>query len=94
MNKYELMVIYDSSLKEDEVKKNISTLKDKIKELKGSLTNEDYWGLKDLAYEINKASKAYYLVLKADMEADSAKGLNSWLADEESILRNLLTKTN
>jgi small subunit ribosomal protein S6 len=94
MNKYELMVIYNSNLKEDEVKKNISTLKDKIKDLKGEITNEDYWGLKDLAYEISKSTKAYYLVLKIDMEADSAKELTTWLSVQDSILRSLLTKGN
>jgi len=94
MNKYELMVIYDSSLKEDEVKKNISTLKDKIKDLKGTLINEDYWGLKDLAYEINKSTKAYYIVLTMELEAGSAKELTAWLSGEEGILRDLLTKIN
>lgn len=94
MNKYELMVIYDSGLKEDEVKKNISTLKDKIKDLKGNLTNEDYWGLKDLAYEISKSTKAYYLVLNFEMEPVEAKELSAWLSTEDSILRDLLTKIN
>jgi small subunit ribosomal protein S6 len=94
MNKYELMVIYNSGLKEDEVKKNISTLKDKIKDLKGNLTSEDYWGLKDLAYEINKATKAYFLVVKAELEPASAKNLSVWISGQASILRNLLTKVN
>lgn len=94
MNKYELMVIYNSGLKEDEVKKSISTLKDKIKDLKGEVTKEDYWGLKDLAYEIKKASKAYYFVVNTDMESDSAKNLTKWVSGQDSILRSLLTKVN
>ncbi len=88
------MVIYNSGLKEDEVKKSISTLKDKIKDLKGNLTNEDYWGLKDLAYEINKATKAYFLVVKAELEPDSAKSLSMWISGQASVLRNLLTRVN
>ncbi len=88
------MAIYNSNLKDDEVKKSISTLKDKIKDLKGNLTSEDYWGLKDLAYEIKKATKAYYVVLTIDMDGDSAKELSAWLAGQDSVLRSLLTKGN
>lgn len=94
MNKYELMVVYNSDLKEDEVKKNISTLTDKVKELKGSVSKEDFWGLKDLAYEINRQTKAYYLVLNFEMDSQSVSELEALVKADESVLRHLLTRVN
>ena len=95
MNMYELMVMYRSGLKEDEVKKNISELNKKITDLKGKVVSEDYWGLKDLAYEIDKSTKAYYNVSKFEMEPESLKEFTKWITMQEGkVLREMITKLN
>lgn len=95
MNNYELMVAYRPTLKDPEVKSQITALKDKVKSLGGSVVSEDYWGLKDLAYEIKKNTKAIYTILDVELASDKAKELSSFVnADSANVLRNLLTKVN
>ena len=93
MNTYELMVIYGSSIKESDVKDHISSIKDKIKELGGKTTKEDYWGLKRLAYEMKKNTSAYYIVLNLELPGEQIDALKAWFnREDEKVLRILLTK--
>jgi small subunit ribosomal protein S6 len=93
MNKYEAMVLYSPELKDSEVKKKIQELKDKINEFKGEIIEEDYWGIKELAYTVNKYSQGYYSVILFNMQQDQINKLSMWLnQNEENILRNLITR--
>lgn len=93
MDTYELMVLYDTELKEDGVKKEIISLKGKIKEANGKVTEEDYWGIKNLAYEIKKRTTGYYDVLKIEIDPEQVSELSRWLKLQgDKVLRSLLTK--
>lgn len=93
MNKYELMVLYKSELSDADVKKKIPLLKKEVEEKNGKVLKEDYWGLKSLAYQMEKQLQAYYLVLEFEIESEQIPKLDTWLKrEEDSVLRYLLTK--
>lgn len=93
MNKYEMMVLYKPELKEAEVKKSIDELKKKITDLQGKDVEEDYWGLKELSYTIDKYTQAYYTVIRYELDSSSANQLSMYLnKQQDNILRNLITR--
>ncbi len=95
MNSYELMVIYNPTLTEAEVKKHIDLVKAKIKDLGGKVSGEDFWGLKDLAYPMKKFTQAYYTVLNFEQDGIKIVELNAYLnRQEKEIVRSLVSVVN
>lgn len=92
MNSYELMLIYNPILGEGEVQKHFGTVKEKIESFGGKVVSEDVWGLKDLAYAMNKFKQAYYIVLTFDLDALKVIDLNDYLNKQQThIIRSMTT---
>jgi small subunit ribosomal protein S6 len=95
MNSYELMVIYNPTITEAEVKKHIEGVKVKIKDLGGKVKAEDFWGLKDLAYPMKKFTQAYYTVINFEQDGIKVVDLNAYLnRQEKEIIRSLISIVN
>ena len=89
------MVIFNPNLQEKQVKEQVTLIKNQIESYKGKLLTEDYWGMKDLAYEMNKELQGYYDVLVLELEADKVNEFTKWINLEmTSLLRHLLSKVN
>ena len=92
MNNYELMVIFTPVLSDDEFKnaqKKYTTL---ITENGGQIVAENPWGLKSLAYPIQKKTTGLYWVMEFIAPSDFNEKLKIQLLRDESVLRHLLTK--
>ena len=92
MNNYELMVIFTPVLSDDEFKnaqKKYTTL---ITENGGEIVAENPWGLKSLAYPIQKKTTGLYWVMEYIAPSDFNEKLKIQLLRDESVLRQLLTK--
>jgi small subunit ribosomal protein S6 len=92
MNNYELMVIFTPVLSDDEFKnaqKKYTTL---ITENGGQIVAENPWGLKSLAYPIQKKTTGLYWVMEFIAPSDFNEKLKIQLLRDESVLRQLLTK--
>lgn len=60
MRRYETIVIIDPDLTEDDRTGLLSRIKEIIPEQKGVFLQEDLWGVKKLAYDINKKPRGFY----------------------------------
>jgi len=92
MNNYELMVIFTPVLSDDEFKnaqKKYTTL---ITDNGGQIVAENPWGLKSLAYPIQKKTTGLYWVMEYIAPSDFNEKLKIQLLRDESVLRHLLTK--
>jgi small subunit ribosomal protein S6 len=92
MNNYELMVIFTPVLSDEEFKaaqKKFATL---VKDNGGSLVSENAWGLKSLAYHIQKKTTGLYWVMEYIAPSDFNEKLKIQLLRDESVLRQLCTK--
>lgn len=58
----------------------------------GSVVKTEQWGLRDLAYPIKKANKAYYTFLGIDSPYQAVKELERKLSLSEDILRSMTVK--
>ena len=92
MNNYELMVIFTPILSDDEFKaaqKKYTTL---VTENGGKMVAENPWGLKSLAYQIQKKTTGLYWVMEFIAPSDFNEKLKIQLLRDESVLRHMATK--
>ena len=65
MKKYEIMYILKADIDDASRNELIGKFHDILKVDGGTIDNVNEWGLRDLAYEINKEIKGYYVVVEA-----------------------------
>ena len=70
MNKYEHVFITRPDVSPAQMETSIEELKALIEENGGKVHKTEYWGLRTLAYRVNKNRKGHYGYL--DMEADNS----------------------
>lgn len=94
MKKYEIMYILKPELDAEQIKTVNSGLQ-KILESNGAKVEDiNEWGLRDLAYEIKKVRKGYYVVVK--LNAPDTKAIdefNRLARIDVNVLRYLITVT-
>lgn len=68
MKKYETMFILNINLDEDARKAVLDSLLATLKDNGANITDVNEWGVRDFAYEINKQTKGYYVVVNYETE--------------------------
>ena len=90
MSQYELMMVMDPEVDEDQVEGVKERVRTFVAERGGQLTGEDHWGKRKLAFRIGKFSEGNYFVAQLDLEPAPAKELEGTLNMAEDVLRHLL----
>ena len=62
MANYELMLILDPSLSEEDRNAGLDELKELLKTNEAKIEKEDVWGDKKLAYKINNSERGFYIL--------------------------------
>ena len=91
MNNYELMVIFTPVLSDEEFKAEQKKYAALVKDNGGSVVAENAWGLKSLAYPIQKKTTGIYWVLEYSAPSNFNEKLKIQLLRDEQVLRHLLT---
>lgn len=89
---YELMVIFTPVLAEDEYKAAQKNYAEIIKEKGGKIVHENAWGLRSLAYPIQKKTTGLYWVLEYQAEPESNGALEVQMNRDEAVMRHMITK--
>ena len=92
MNNYELMVIFTPVLSEEEYKSAQKKFADLITDNGGSIVNSNPWGLKSLAYPIQKKTTGIYWVVEFTAPSDFNEKLKIQLLRDEQVLRHMVTR--
>ena len=92
MNKYELAVIVNGTLEEEERVATIEKVKEYITRFGGTVTNIDDWGKKRLAYEIQKSKEAYYYFIQFESDANCPNEVEANVRLMENVVRYLCVK--
>ncbi|MEO9005406.1 MAG: 30S ribosomal protein S6 [Ginsengibacter sp.] len=91
MQNYELMVIFTPVLSEEEYKAAQKKFTSLLTENGGEVVHENAWGLKSLAYPIQKKTTGLYWVLEYKAPTDFNERLKIQLLRDESVLRHMFT---
>jgi small subunit ribosomal protein S6 len=92
MNNYELMVIFTPVLSEEEFKASQKKYTDLLAENGGTVVHTNPWGLRSLAYPIQKKTTGLYWVLEFTAPSTFNEKLKIQLLRDENVLRHMATK--
>jgi small subunit ribosomal protein S6 len=86
---YETVFIMTPVLSEDQTKEAVSKYKEYLTTNGAKLVHEESWGLKKLAYPIQKKSSGFYHVIQFQAEGNLVSTLEVTYKRDERILRFL-----
>ena len=89
---YENVIICRQDITKNQLDIIISEFKKIIETDNGKILTEEYWGLKNLAYEINKNKKAHYTMLIVETLPDKIEEYERKLRLHEDIIRFMTVK--
>ncbi len=90
MRKYEIMYIIRPTVDENGMKSLIGEVNQIFADFDSKVVSTDEQGLKDLAYEIQKHRKGYYVLLKVEATSDAINEFNRKVRINENIMRFLV----
>ncbi len=91
-NQYEVTFILGEETTEDQAKAKVTTITETVTRFGGSVTKQELWGKRELAYTIKRNRIGFYTTLWIDLPAPQVDNLEKELRFDESILRSLVTK--
>ncbi len=91
MREYENLIIFDPENGEENISKKTDKLKEII-EKKGKVSNINKWGMRQLAYPINKKEQGYYVLLEFTAEKELLPELDHELKLSKDILRHCIVR--
>jgi small subunit ribosomal protein S6 len=65
-----------------------------ITDNKGKVVSKEYWGLRDLAYKINKNNRGHYVLLNIEAEFEAIAELKRVIGFDENIIRSNIFKVD
>ena len=89
MINYEVMFIIDPALEDDAKEATIEAVKGIIA-AEGEVGNTDVWGMRKLAYPIQKKSEGYYVVIEFKAEPTLPKELDRRLKISDNVMRHII----
>ena len=87
MTPYEIVYILDSTLEREAVDEKLATFH---AALGGQVTVVDHWGVRQLAYPIDKSSTGYYVVVHATTDSTALPEFERLLKLDEETMRYLI----
>ncbi|KAJ4842935.1 hypothetical protein Tsubulata_042332 [Turnera subulata] len=91
MRHYEVVYLIHEKY-EEEVRSVNDKVQDFVREKKGRIWRFNDWGMRQLAYEIEKAENAHYILMNFEMEAQWINDFKSLLDKDERVIRHLVIK--
>lgn len=92
MNKYELAVVVNAKIEDDERAEVVNKVKALIERFGGQITNVDEWGKKRLAYDIQKMKEAFYYFVQFDADSTAPAEIESRIRIMDNVIRYLCVK--
>ena len=89
---YESVVVTRQDITRNQCDKIIEEFNTLIKSQGGSIKTNEYWGLKNLAYEINKNKKGHYAMTIIESNAETIAEYERKLKLHEDIIRYMTIK--
>lgn len=89
---YETVFIARPDLSDSQVKELTNALSDIVKKQDGKIHKTEHWGLRTLAYRINKSRKGHYVLLEMEASAEASIELERNMRLHDDVMRSLTTR--
>ena len=87
MNQYETVFILTPVLSDEQMKETAAKFKKVLTDNGAEILNEEAWGLKKMAYAIQKKSTGFYCLLEFKAEPEVIKTLETAYRRDEKVIR-------
>ena len=92
MNKYELALVINGRLSDEERDNALQAVKGIVERFNGKIGEVEDWGKKRLAYEIQKMYEGFYYFIHFEAESSAPAEIESRVRILEPVLRYLIVK--
>ena len=92
MPKYEHVFICRQDLTNVQAEALAGEFKDILTKNGGNVVDSEYWGLRSIAYRMNKNRKGHYFMFKSESDAKSVAEMERLMNIHEDIMRFLTVK--
>ncbi len=92
MNSYETVFILTPVLSDDQTKEAVQKFESEISSMGGKVKHTESWGLRKLAYPIQKKSTGFYFLVEFQGEGNLVSDMEVIFKRDERILRFLTVK--
>lgn len=90
MRDYELVMILSPEATEAEAAETVDRITSLISDGGGSVSEQDNWGIRRLAYPIQRFIEGNYFIARCKMDAQAAVELDTTLNTSQDVLRHLV----
>lgn len=87
---YELVMILSPEATESEAAQTVKRISDIISEGGGNISQQENWGIRRLAYPIQRFIEGNYFITRCQMEAQAAAELDQTLNAAQDVMRHLV----
>ncbi len=87
MRHYEMMLILSDDLDDDGAQALVDHIVSQISGGGGQILKTDYWGRRQLAYEIDHRQHGYYVVLDLQMDPEALMEIERQLKINDNVVR-------
>ncbi len=91
INRYETVFILTPVLSDDQMKETVKKFADLLVNKGANIVYEDNWGLRKLAYPIQKKSTGFYYLIEFEAEGTLINDLEVAFRRDERVIRFLTT---
>ena len=92
MNHYETVFILTPVLSDEQMKETVAKFTKLLADNGAKIVNEEIWGLKKMAYAIEKKSTGFYNLLEFKAEPSVIKTLETGFRRDEKVIRFMTVK--
>ena len=92
MNQYETVFILTPVLSDEQMKETVAKFKKVLADNGAEILNEETWGLKKMAYAIEKKSTGFYCLLEFKAEPTVISKLEIAYRRDEKVIRYMTVK--
>ena len=92
MNQYETVFILTPVLSDDQAKETVAKFKTLLTDNGAEILNEEAWGLKKLAYQIQKKTSGFYNLIEFKAEPALIDKLEVAYRRDEKVIRFMTVK--
>lgn len=91
---YEVTFVVRADMSKGDVQKLTDTLTKIVTDGKDTVIKNEYWGLRTLAYKINKMGKGHYTMLGLETKPETLKEVERQIGINEDIIRHLTVRVD
>ncbi|MEY4126874.1 MAG: hypothetical protein RL737_1063 [Bacteroidota bacterium] len=92
MNSYETVFILTPVLSEDQAKEAVQKFEGDIKGMGAKITHSEHWGLRKMAYPIQKKSTGFYFLIQFEAAGSVIADYELMMKRDERVLRFLTVR--